>query len=71
MERSGRDLIYSIIPVFAWRDWQKPRKSSVSIASFQAEIWTRDLPNRSANHSAETLGSEETIHQFLSTHFLC
>jgi hypothetical protein len=36
---SGRGLIWGTIPAFAWWDWRKPRKTSVSIAGRQG----RDL----------------------------
>jgi hypothetical protein len=33
------------VPAFAWRDWRKPRKASVKIASIPAEIQAEHLPN--------------------------
>jgi hypothetical protein len=45
MEGSDRDLIEVTIPAFAWRDWGKPQKFSVRVASLRAEIWTRYLQN--------------------------
>jgi hypothetical protein len=38
VEESGCDLIVDIIPVFALRDWEKPRKNSVSTDGLRAEI---------------------------------
>jgi hypothetical protein len=32
-------------PAFSWKEWGKPRKTSVRIAGLHADIWTRDLPN--------------------------
>jgi len=45
LEENGRGLILRYYTVFAWKDWRKPRKPSVIIASLRAEIWTQDLPN--------------------------
>jgi hypothetical protein len=45
MGGSGRGLILSTIPAFAWRDWGKPRKTSVRITNIRAEILTQDLQN--------------------------
>jgi hypothetical protein len=40
MEGSGRGLL---VPEFAWRDLENPRKNSVTITGIRAEIWTRNL----------------------------
>jgi hypothetical protein len=32
-------------PEFGWRDWRKPRKTSVRIAGLWDEIWTLDVVN--------------------------
>jgi hypothetical protein len=42
---AGRGLIWGTIPVFAWKDWEKSRKASVSIVGVCAEVRTRDLPD--------------------------
>jgi hypothetical protein len=42
VEGRGRGLI---TPAFAWRDWEKPRKSSVGMANLRAETLTREIPN--------------------------
>jgi hypothetical protein len=42
------------IPVFAWRDIQKQRKTSVSIASAPTEIRTKTLPNTSLERYLHT-----------------
>jgi hypothetical protein len=44
---------------FAWRDWWKPRRTSVTILSFQTEIWIWEPSNMmqgSANHLAIMFG---------------
>jgi hypothetical protein len=45
MEGNGCGLIEVTIPAFAWGNWGKARKSSVSITDLRAEILIRDLPN--------------------------
>jgi hypothetical protein len=62
MERSGRGLTEGTIPVYSWRDWGKPRKSSVSIAGLRAEIWTRDFPN--TKQECQPLGKTSRIPRF-------
>jgi hypothetical protein len=37
--------ILASTPACTWRDWGKPRKTSVRISSLRAEVWTRDMPN--------------------------
>jgi hypothetical protein len=46
MEQSGQVLIEGTIPVFVWKDWGKPRKTSVRIAGLRAETLNRHLPNK-------------------------
>jgi hypothetical protein len=41
MERMWQEAVVE----FAWGNWEKPRKTSVSITVLRAEIWTRDLTN--------------------------
>jgi hypothetical protein len=43
MEGSGNDLIYGTTLALAWRDWQKPRKTSAMMASLWAEVWNWDF----------------------------
>lgn len=46
IEQSGRALIQRTIRTFTWRDWDKTRKSSVTIAGLWTEISNRDFPNK-------------------------
>jgi hypothetical protein len=58
VEGSGRDLIWGTNPTFTWRDWVKPQKTSVRIASLRAKIWTRDLQiRRNVNHLTTTFNA--------------
>jgi hypothetical protein len=51
MNWKGREIIWQWpnlkynIPELSWKNWGKPRKTSVRIATIGAEIWTRDLPD--------------------------
>jgi hypothetical protein len=43
LEGSSRSLIEIIILAFGWRDWGKPRRTSVRIIGVSAKIWTKHL----------------------------
>jgi hypothetical protein len=45
MEGTCCGLILGSIPEFSWNDWGEPRKTSVGIADFRADVGTWDLPN--------------------------
>jgi hypothetical protein len=45
VEGRSSGLIYGIISTFDWRDWEKPRKTSVMVAVLRDEIWNWDLPS--------------------------
>jgi hypothetical protein len=45
MKGSGRGLNQGTIPAFFWKDWWKPRKTSVRLDGYRTEISTQDLPN--------------------------
>jgi hypothetical protein len=45
MEGSGRGLIQGTAPEIAWRDWGKPRRTSVKIGGLWADICSRNHPN--------------------------
>jgi hypothetical protein len=45
VEGSGRGLIWSIISIFPWLDWENPQAPSVRITGLQEEIWSRDFVN--------------------------
>jgi hypothetical protein len=49
------------IPAFSWRDWGKPRNSSVGIARFPAKIRTENLSNTSLGRQrcTDLLGRSE------------
>jgi hypothetical protein len=40
----------STMLAFAWRDWGKPQKASVRIATVSANIWTKHLPTTDLQH---------------------
>jgi hypothetical protein len=40
-----KELIWITILEFIWRDWGKPRETSVRVACLPSGIWTQDLPN--------------------------
>jgi len=58
MEGRGRGLIKGTMPAFAWRDWENPRKTSVTTYGLRAEIWKRDFRNMKldVNHSSTAFG---------------
>jgi hypothetical protein len=43
--QKNHSLTEGSIHTFGWRDWDKPRDASDSIAVLRAEIWIRDLSN--------------------------
>jgi hypothetical protein len=48
----GRNQAWSnstTIPVFPWRNWRKPRKSSVGSSGVQTEVLTEHLSNISTS----------------------
>jgi small-conductance mechanosensitive channel len=47
VERSGRGLLWSIIPAFSWRNWLKLQVNSVTIVGDAAEIRIKHLSNTS------------------------
>jgi hypothetical protein len=55
--RKWSGLIKSNISAFVWRVLEKPRKILVRVASLEAEILTRDLPNA----STPTFGGSLTV----------
>jgi hypothetical protein len=60
VEGSGRGEILGHIPEFAWRDWGKLLKISVTITCLRAEILTGDsrIRSRNANRSTETFSKD-------------
>lgn len=56
-----------IIRAFAWRDWEKSRKTSIGILSFLAEIWTNNIRIRrcSTNHSTVAFGNIPSLSTYL------
>jgi hypothetical protein len=45
-------LILGTTLAFAWKNWGKPRKSSVRIVGVQTDSWTRNIHNIRLSHSA-------------------
>jgi hypothetical protein len=55
---------------FAWRDWRKPRKSSVRTATVLAKIWTTQILYTNLDHWHHTCLVAVMIKMMVSTHNL-
>lgn len=69
VEISGHDQLWNNIPARNWKNWGKPRTTSVGIAGLQAEIWIVDFPNAKQkrlifNRSVQSLCSHTTERTF-------
>jgi hypothetical protein len=53
---NGSGLLHGTLTKFAWKDREKPQKTSVKIESFGIEIQSRECLNMKADYTTMKLG---------------